>query len=124
MQDSQSILTSLKVISDENEWKMNECIKCSLCERPVFERGYNWRARQKEEKNDEGLSKPLDSGLETDLCDRVGKRTGKERERQICDVIDAHRHTEMGKIKDLLVVYKLPPQLEVFMPNQVFLDRL
>lgn len=24
------------------KWK---CIKCSLCESPVFERGYNWRAR-------------------------------------------------------------------------------
>lgn len=79
------------------------------------------KPRQKEEKNDEGLSSLLNRVFETDLCDRAGKHTGRERERQICD---RRTQTHRDGKNERPVVYKLPPQLEVFMPNQVFLERL
>lgn len=83
------------------KWK---CIKCSLCESPVFERGYNWRARQKG-RNNEGELVGL-SSLLIWFGDRLVWQSGKhkERERQICDVIDAHRDTEIGKIRPAGVV--------------------
>lgn len=100
--------------------KMNgklKCIKCALCESPVFERGYNWRARQKG-KNDKGELVGL-SSLLIWFGDRLVWQRGKhrERERQICDVIDAHRDTAIGKIRPAGGV-------QASMPNQVFLDRL
>lgn len=65
-----------------------------MCESPVFERGCNWRARQKGGRSDGGRESSWDSRRRACVT-RVGEHGERERERQVCDVIEARRDVEM-----------------------------
>lgn len=94
---SQSILIGLKVVLNENEWKME---LCSLGESPFFERSNNWRAWQKQ-RDDKGELVGL-SILLIWFGDRLVTdwETQAERKRkQICDVKAARWDMEIGKIR-------------------------
>lgn len=76
------------------KWKW---IKCSLCESPVFERGYNWRAQQKG-RNDKGELVGL-SSLLIWFWDRLVWQSGKHRERKANTWCDGSTHRHTGKIR-------------------------
>lgn len=128
MWDSQSTLTGLEVVWDgrkKQKWMENERVESSLlCESPVFERAYNWRARQKGCSDGGelvGLSSLLIWFGDGPVWER-GKETQtwkeRETERWRGKYVMWQMHTDR-KNKTCWWSTSFPPRLEVSTPKSV-----